>query len=391
MFSPTENSATTASVCRSAGTSGMLQPGVRTVVPLARRRVREPHLARRRARRTSPASDVRQLQRAGAREPGDAEDLARPGLEVDARAATAADAAGLEHAGCVGPGRRRPPGSRGRCRRRPSAPPALRGSSLADVAGVDPAPAAQDGDPVGELEDLVHPVRDVEHARAGAGAPRRTTSKRRSTSSWGSTAVGSSSTSTRRRPPSPAARRRSRPRSAGPASPRPGAVDVEIDVEPAARHPAGLDLLLAPQDPAAAGPRAKPPCRARLSCALSSRIRPRSWWTKRSPSGTRPAGRASKARRRARRRRPGRLVVAPRALDQRRLARAVLAHERVDLAGRDVQRDVVQRPRAGEGLRETADVQNRPAGGVERGSRGPCRCGDPPAERRPRRSPSVLR
>jgi hypothetical protein len=38
-------------------------------------------------------------------------------------------------------------------------------------------------------------------------------------------------------------------------------------------------------------------------------------------------------------------------LDQRRLARAILAHERMDFAGLDAEIDAVQRPNAGEGLR----------------------------------------
>ena len=39
---------------------------------------------------------------------------------------------------------------------------------VGDVAGADEPAAAQDGDAIGEVEDLVHPVRDVEDARAAA-------------------------------------------------------------------------------------------------------------------------------------------------------------------------------------------------------------------------------
>ena len=42
-------------------------------------------------------------------------------------------------------------------------------------------------------------------------------------------------------------------------------------------------------------------------------------------------------------------------LDQRRLAGAVLAHQRVDLAGPEVERDVVERLDAGEGLARVLD------------------------------------
>ena len=46
-----------------------------------------------------------------------------------------------------------------------------------------------------------------------------------------------------------------------------------------------------------------------------------------------------------------RLVIAGQRLDQRRLPRAVLAHERVDLPGADVDADVLQRARGAERLR----------------------------------------
>ena len=46
-------------------------------------------------------------------------------------------------------------------------------------------------------------------------------------------------------------------------------------------------------------------------------------------------------------------------LDQRRLAGAVLAQQRMDLAGTDVEADVVQRPHAGERLAQALDRQHR--------------------------------
>src|SRR5215216_3466795 len=51
-------------------------------------------------------------------------------------------------------------------------------------------------------------------------------------------------------------------------------------------------------------------------------------------------------------------VVARQRLDQRRLARAVLAHERVDLAGLDVERRIDQRARRSKGLRQPSDPQH---------------------------------
>ena len=51
-------------------------------------------------------------------------------------------------------------------------------------------------------------------------------------------------------------------------------------------------------------------------------------------------------------------VVAGERLDQRRLAGAVLAHERMDLSGLDLERRVDQRARGPEGLREPADLQD---------------------------------
>jgi hypothetical protein len=62
-------------------------------------------------------------------------------------------------------------------------------------------------------------------------------------------------------------------------------------------------------------------------------------------------------------------VVAGEGLDQRRLARAVLADECVHLAGADDDVDAVERALAGEGLREPVDRERRDVarrGGVGR-------------------------
>ena len=53
------------------------------------------------------------------------------------------------------------------------------------------------------------------------------------------------------------------------------------------------------------------------------------------------------------------VVVTGQRLDQRRLAAAVLADERVDLAGRDLEGDVAQRPRAAEGLGQLLEPEHR--------------------------------
>ena len=100
---------------------------------------------------------------------------------------------------------------------------------------------------------------------------------------------------------------------------------------------------------------------ARLSTAFSVPTRPRSWCTNRMPASLRGL-----TRRRASSGWPfdprlsvagvG-LVVAGEDLDQRRLAGAVLADERVDLAGGDVDADVVERDLPRERLRKVFDSE----------------------------------
>ena len=100
MFSPTENSAITASVCRSAGTRGMSSwARLGDVMPAVGDR-REAELAARVGVRL-PGEDVGQLQGAGSRQARDTEDLARPGLEVDAAQPLAVDPACLQGHGLV--------------------------------------------------------------------------------------------------------------------------------------------------------------------------------------------------------------------------------------------------------------------------------------------------
>ena len=116
---------------------------------------------------------------------------------------------------------------------------------------------------------------------------------------------------------------------------------------------------------------------ARLSLALSSRIRPRSWWTKRRPSGT-DLAELERVAVQSRRPRPGRPGGSREQLDERGLARAVVADQCVDLAGCDLQLDVVERLGAGECLGQVLD----PAALAARSGRS-CsnRSGGPPAER----------
>ena len=275
---------------------------------------------------------VRQLEHAGAGEAGDAEDLAAVDVEVDA----AQPAAVRRRAPRARPARRGAPrparGSPGRRPRRPSGSRARAASMSATGMRRDHAAAAQHGHAVGQLEDLVEAVRDVEHARARARGPR-----------------GPSRTGARpRRAAGPPSARRARARRCRPASPAAPRRSPPPCARPASRRPAGggcrgrrRSARARGGSPAPARASARGPSRRGRSrraargcpCALSSSTRPRSWWTKRSPSGTacpRSKGAPSSSATAAG---VGRVVAGER-LDQRRLAGAVLAHERVDLAGR---------------------------------------------------------
>ena len=108
--------------------------------------------------------DVGQLEHARAGEPGEPEDLALVDVEVDAAQPLAGDLAHLEH--------------HRRVRLRRDRRTVVRVDVLAhhqarerarvqrgDVVRAHEPAAAQDRHPVGELEDLVHPVRDVEDRR----------------------------------------------------------------------------------------------------------------------------------------------------------------------------------------------------------------------------------
>ena len=231
MFSPTENSATTPSRPRSAGTSGMSRrPASAIVVPLGRARG-QPDAARRRRSARLPAHGVGQLVHAGCR-PVPRCRGSRPRARRGRRRAAAcrrrrAPRARPARSGRVATGARKS-GSTSAPTISSASP---RGRVSATGSVVDHAAAAQHGDAVGDLEDLVEAVRDVQHARAArcdlahhreaAARPRRGAARR----------SARRARARRRRRASPAAPRRSRRPSAGRASPRERPVDVEVDVE----------------------------------------------------------------------------------------------------------------------------------------------------------------
>ena len=363
MFSPTVNSATTASVCRSAGTSGIsswadfetsTQSGeiagrrispLRVVVGLAR-------------------EHVRQLERAGSRQARDAEDLPGARLEVDPAQPLAVDPASLDRHGLVDLVDHAGPevGVDVVADHLAGQGPRVEG---VDVVGADPATATQDGDPVGDREDLVHPVRDVEDAHAPAAhlgdhleEPLDLLVRqhgRRLVEDQHATALPALECG-RDRHDGPLHRGRGGQR----------AVDVEVDVE-RREHPTGLDLLLLPEDPAA---EAASEAAVEREVVLGAQLEDQAevLVDEAQPVGHGPAhlegdtvqlGVGVRVCR----------VVRREHLDERRLARAVLAHQGVDLARRDVDRDVVQRPRPGEGLREVPDLKHRARRGIGVGIR----------------------
>ena len=299
--------------------------------------------------------DVRQLQSAGPRQARDAEDLARAGLEVDPAQPLAVDPASLQRHGLVDlVDHARPEvGVDVVADHLAGEGPRVEG---ADVVGAHPAPAAQDGHPVGELEDLVHPVRDVEDAHAApahlgdhleealdlvVGEDRRGLVEHQHAAALPALQRGGD------RHDGPLHRGRGGQR----------AVDVEVDVE-RREHPSGLGLLLPPQDPAA---EAASEAAVEREVVLGAQLEDQAEVLVDEAQAVRhgPAHLEGDTVELGVRARVGR-VVGREQLDERRLARAVLAHERVDLTRRDVERDVVQRPRPGEGLREVPDLQHRP-------------------------------
>ena len=203
-----------------------------------------------------------------------------------------------------------------------------RDSSVSPYGRADDAPVAQHGDPVRDLAHLVEVVRDEEHRRAGRRSS-RTSANSRSTPSRGRNTVGSSSTSI------PASCRRARissiartiarsARSTGLSSPT---IAVGVDPHAVARE----RLPRAPALPAPRDGQREREARAmsatrRFSTTVSSSTRPRSWCTKPMPSSRNSPGGSG------RHRLAGdhelavvRGVEAREDLDQRRLARAVLA------------------------------------------------------------------
>ena len=138
-----------------------------------------------------------QLAPPGADQAGEAEDLAameRRRLDAVDLRRRAARHRRAEH------GARRRASARGRrlpvARRRRSPRSGRAGQVLAADHARDRRAVAEDGDPVAEVEDLVEPVRDIEHRDAGARRS-RTIAKSRSDSWTDSDAVGSSMTISR--------------------------------------------------------------------------------------------------------------------------------------------------------------------------------------------------
>ena len=222
--------------------------------------------------------------------------------------------------------------------------------------GGDHAAAAQHGHAVGQLEDLVETVRDVEHA--GARAPHLADHREE--------ALHLVVRQDRRRlvehehaaAALPALQRRG-DRHHGPLDRRCGgqrAVDVEIDAE-AGEDAVGLLRLLAPAH-AAHRPVREAPVQREVVHRVELEDEAEVLVDEAQPVGDRVPEVERGAVELGTAAGIGRVVAGER-LDQRRLAGAVLAHERVDLAGLDVERRVDQRARGPEGLREPADVQHR--------------------------------
>ena len=221
--------------------------------------------------------------------------------------------------------------------------------------GGDHAAAAQDGDAVGQREDLVEPVRDVEHARAraadladhGEQPLDLVVRQHRGRLVEHQHAVAAV----------PALQRRG-DRDHRALDRRGGgqrAVDVEVDAE-AGEDAAGLALLLAPADAAqrAAGEAA---VQREVVHGVELEDEPEVLVDEAQPVRDGVAERERLAVELRDGAGIGRVVAGER-LDQRRLARAVLADERVDLARADVERRVDQRARGAERLGERADAQD---------------------------------
>ena len=338
---------------------------------------------------TCPREDVRQLQRARPREAGDAEDLARPGLEVDPAQPLAVRSRAPRASRAGRPGRRRSARKSGST----SSPTISAGErarvEAVDVVGAHPPPAAQDGDPVGELRRSRPSGARRRGRSCPACAPRRRP-RRGARPRRGGARPWARRARARRRPPSPAAPRRSRRRSAATGvAAASGPVDVEVDVE-RREDPTGLGLLLTPQHPAAEaageaaverevvlGAELEDQAEVLVDEAQAVRHRP---------------GRPRRGRRRARRGRPGRPSGTPASsLISVDLPEPFWPMRACISPRRDVERDVVERPGPGNVFERSSDPQHRPPGGVGRDIGVRAGAGNPPAERRPRPSPSVVR
>ena len=222
----------------------------------------------------------------------------------------------------------------------------------------DHATAAQDRHTIGQLEDLVQPVRDVEHARARVAdlADHREQpldlvvgqDRRRLVQDEHAGAAVPALQRRGDRDHGPLDRRRGRER----------AMDVEIDAE-ALEHSMGLALLVAPAH-ATQRPASEAPVQREVVHGVELEHEPEVLVDEAQIVRHRAAEVEPRPVELGHGARVGRVVAGQR-LDQRRLAGAVGTHERVDLARTDLQRRIDQRTCRAEGLRQPGDPQHAAA------------------------------
>ena len=306
--------------------------------------------------RRAAGEHVRQLEHARAREAGDAEDLAAMDVEVDAAQPAAADVARLEHDRRVRPRRHRRAivridlladhqarrARRRRCRRRRGW--RSRGRRAARSRGRPARRSRRDG----------ARRRARSCPRSAPRAPSRTAARPRRA---GRTAVGSSSTSTPRPPcqPCSAAAIATTVRSTGVAAASGRWMSRSTPKRASTRW---VSLLLLAPAHAARRPASEAAVQREVVHRVELEHEAEVLVDEAQPVGHRvPERRTAPPSSSATAAGVGGVVAGQR-LDQRRLAGAVLAHERVDLAGPDVERRVDQRARGPEGLRQPGDAQH---------------------------------
>ena len=291
---------------------------------------------------------VRQLEHAVPGEPGDPEDLALVDIEVDAVQPVGAGIPELEHDRRVGSRRHRGPEVR---------IDILADHQLGQAAVIDLrhgqrrdyAAGSQHGHAVGDLEDLVEAVRDVENAGASALHLPHHLEQPLDLVVW---QHGRRLVEHEHAAPSLPALHRAGNRDDRPLDGRglgQRSMDVELDIE-ALEDPVGLPLLLAPADAprgSADEAAAKREVVHRVELVDEAEVlvdEPK-------PGRHVVSERELFALELGARARVGRVISGQR-LDQGRFARAVLSDEGVDFAGADVERHIGERASAGERLGE---------------------------------------